>query len=287
MNKFKEIRRILIVILVFNWLVALAKIVYGLITNCVSMTADGVHSFGDGASNVIGLLGIWAASKPKDEDHPYGHKKFETFATLGIAAILFIASFNILKNALSRLSDPITPDVTTLSFIIMGITMAINIFVATYEHKRGKELGSDILTSDALHTKSDIFASIAVIGTLISVKLGFPSLDIIVASAIAILIAKAGLEILKASSNVLCDASVPVKQDVHRVVKDVDGVKSLHNIRTRGRKDDIHVDLHVVIDGNMHLESAHQLSHEIEKTLKKEIKGITEVSVHLEPHKKR
>src|SRR4030042_7081774 len=99
MNKFTQIRRILLLILVLNWLVAFAKVIYGLMTRCASMTADGVHSFGDGASNIIGIVGIWAASKPEDEDHPYGHKKFETIATLGIAIILFLAAFNIEKEA--------------------------------------------------------------------------------------------------------------------------------------------------------------------------------------------
>ena len=102
MDKFTQVRRILIAILVFNWFVAFSKIIYGIVTKCASMTADGMHSFGDGASNVIGLVGIWVASRPRDETHPYGHKKFETFATLGITVILFIAAFNILRDAFVR-----------------------------------------------------------------------------------------------------------------------------------------------------------------------------------------
>src|SRR3989338_5697321 len=112
MTKFSEVRRILIVILLLNWFVAFSKVIYGLITKSAAMAADGVHSFADGASNIIGLIGIWAASEPKDEGHPYGHKKFETFATLGIAGILFLAAFNILKHAFLRISSPVIPEVT-------------------------------------------------------------------------------------------------------------------------------------------------------------------------------
>jgi len=285
MDKFKEIRRILILILVFNWLVAFSKIIYGLITKCASMTADGVHSFGDGASNVIGLVGIWAASKPKDEDHPYGHKKFETFATLGIALILFLAAYDILKNAFLRMFNPVTPDVTSLSFIIMLATLIVNIVIVRYEHRKGLQLSSDILICDALHTKSDIFASLAVIGTLISIKMGLTFLDTIVAGLIAILIAKSAIQILKASSNVLCDANALAKTRVMDVVNELPQVKSIHNIRTRGRRDDIHVDLHVNIDSKMHIDDAHKLSHNIESILKTRIPGITDVSVHLEPSK--
>jgi len=283
MDKFKEIRRILIIILAFNWLVAFSKIIYGIITKCASMTADGFHSFGDGASNIIGLIGIWAASKPKDEDHPYGHKKFETFATLGIAVILFLAAYDILRHAFLRMFNPVLPEVTVLSFLIMSVTMIINIFVMRYERRKGLKLSSDILTCDALHTRSDIFASMVVIGTLVSIKMGLAFLDTIVAGLIAILIAKSAIEILKTSSSVLCDASTLAEAGVRDIVNKIPEVKSIHNIRTRGRRDDIHVDLHVIIDSGMHVDDAHNLSHKIQSILKAKIPGITDVSVHLEP----
>ncbi|MFA5370281.1 MAG: cation diffusion facilitator family transporter [Candidatus Omnitrophota bacterium] len=285
MNKFIKIRRILILILALNWFVAFSKIFYGLITRCASMTADGFHSFGDGASNVLGLIGIWAASKPKDELHPYGHKKFETIATLGIAVILFITSFNIIKEAVFRLFYPVVPDVTATSFILMAITICINIFVMRYEYSKGHHLKSDILVCDSMHTRSDIFASLIVIGTLVSIKFGFYFLDTIISAIIAALIAKSGIDIIKASSNVLCDANVLARARISEIVKNVPGVISVHKIRTRGRQDDIHIDLHVIINAKMYVYEAHELSHRIESSLKKGISGVTDVAVHMEPHK--
>jgi len=285
MDKFKEIKRILILILALNWLVAFSKIIYGIITRCASMTADGVHSFGDGASNIIGMVGIWAAAKPRDEHHPYGHKKFETIATLGIAVILFLAAFNILRDAIQRIFHPVLPDVTAFSFILMLVTLFINILVMRYERKKGQELSSDILICDALHTRSDVLASLVVIVTLISIKIGLSFLDTIVAGLIAVLIAKSGFEILRRSSDVLCDASALEKTNIVDVVNKIPGVKSVHAVRTRGRKDDIQVDLHVIINARMHVDDAHKLSHKIEATLKKKIHGITNVNVHMEPSK--
>ncbi|MFH1281463.1 MAG: cation transporter, partial [Candidatus Omnitrophota bacterium] len=93
---YKKIRKILIIILALNWAVALAKIIYGLSSRCFSMAADGFHSLSDGTSNVIGIIGIHFACQPVDKDHPYGHKKYETLFSLGIAAMLFIVSFNLL-----------------------------------------------------------------------------------------------------------------------------------------------------------------------------------------------
>ncbi|MBU3911879.1 MAG: cation diffusion facilitator family transporter [Candidatus Omnitrophica bacterium] len=285
MDKFSKIRRILILILAFNWLVAFSKIAYGLITKCVSMTADGFHSFGDGASNIIGLIGIWAASRPRDETHPYGHKKFETIATLGIAVILFAVSFNIIKEAVERMIHPVMPDVRVMSFVLMALTICINIFVMRYEQKKGRQLASDILICDSLHTRSDIFASFAVVGTLISIRLGFSFLDTIVAGMIAVLIAKSGIDIIKASSNVLCDGNVLANTTIKEAVNGIGGIRSIHKIRTRGRQDDIHVDLHVTIDAKLHVDQAHEISHKIESTLKRKISGVTDVSVHIEPCK--
>jgi cation diffusion facilitator family transporter len=285
LDKFKEIRRILILILFFNWLVAFSKLIYGLITRSAAMTADGVHSFADGASNIIGLVGIWAASKPIDEDHPYGHKKYETVATLGIAVMLFLASFDIIRDSILRLFHPVVPDVNMISFGLMVVTFLINVAVMRYEYKKGAELSSDILICDSIHTKTDIFVSSAVIVTLVSTKLGFSILDTIVAFAIGILIAKAGFEILKKSSDILCDGEAIEKAKIVKVVSDVTGVKAIHKIRTRGREDDVHVDLHVTVNTSMHVDAAHELSHRISDTLKKKIPGITDVIVHIEPSK--
>ncbi|MFA5389659.1 MAG: cation diffusion facilitator family transporter, partial [Candidatus Omnitrophota bacterium] len=266
MDKFKEIRRILIIILLFNWLVAFGKLIYGLVTKSAAMTADGVHSFADGASNIIGLVGIWAASKSADEDHPYGHKKYETVATLGIAVVLFLASFDIIRDAFLRLFHPVVPDVNIFSFFVMAVGFLINIAVMKYEYKKGMDFSSDVLVCDSIHTKTDIFVSLAVIVTLISTKLGFPILDTLVASVIGVLIARAGFEILKKSSDVLCDKEAIEKTKIAGVVSEIPGVRSIHKIRARGRGDDVHVDLHVRVDMDMRVDAAHELSHRISDT---------------------
>ena len=123
------------------------------------MTADGFHSLTDGTSNIIGIIGIGFALKPRDEDHPYGHKKFETLAGLGIAMMLFFVSIDIIKGAFAKFFNPVTPNVTVESIIALVVTLIINIFVSTYENKKGKELNSDILIADSMHTRSDIFVS--------------------------------------------------------------------------------------------------------------------------------
>jgi cation diffusion facilitator family transporter len=281
---YNKIRNILSLILVLNWLVAFAKIIYGFITRCTSMTADGFHSLSDGASNVIGIIGIHFACQPIDKDHPYGHKKYETFFSLGIAFMLFLLSFNLAREGISRFFHPVTPRIDAKSFIIMLTTMAINFWVMHYEHKKGKLLKSDILISDAIHTKADIFTSLSVIVTLIVVKLGYPILDPIATIFIAIFIAHAGIDIIKESQAVLCDtAAILDNKKIENVVLEIKGVRACHKIRTRGRPDDIHVDLHAQVHPDMHVDNAHKISYAIEDTLKKAIPEITDVVVHIEP----
>ena len=281
---YGSIRRILILILVLNWAVALIKIFYGFFSRCASITADGFHSLSDGTSNVIGLIGIHLACQPKDKDHPYGHKKYETLFSLFIAAGLFWVCFNILKEGIRRLYQPVLPQIDVISFAVMLVTLAINIWVMRYEYKKGRLLQSDILVSDSMHTRADIFTSVSVIIALVAIKLGYPVLDSVATIIISLFIAKAGFNIAKRSSNVLCDTApiVDVKK-ISDIVLGIKGVNTCHKIRTRGRPDDIHLDLHVQVSPDIHMDTAHKISYTIEEEIKKNIPEISDVLVHMEP----
>ncbi|MFA5310758.1 MAG: cation diffusion facilitator family transporter [Candidatus Omnitrophota bacterium] len=281
---YGKIRLVLITVLALNWLVAIAKIIFGLNSRLASMTADGFHSLSDGASNIIGLIGIHFASKAKDIDHPYGHKKYETFFSLGIAFLLFLVAIGITHESLGRFNNAITLNVTPVSFIIMAITISVNFVVMRYENKKGLEFKSDILLSDALHTRADILTSLSVILALIAIKIGFPLLDPITSICISAFIAYSGYKIVRQSSAILCDSAaiVDLKQIVD-IVLSVGGVKACHKIRTRGRPDDIYIDLHVQVDSNMHIDSAHKISYAIEDAIKKSLPQVVDIVVHMEP----
>jgi len=283
---FNNVRRILFWILLLNWAVALAKLAYGIITHCSSMVADGVHSFSDGATNVIGLLGIWIAAKPVDKNHPYGHKKYETFAALTVAFLLFLLALVIVHESLERLKRGLSPDVNFFSFVVIVVTMGVNIFVMVYEKNKGKALGSDLLIADALHTRSDILVSLGVIVALVSARLGYPALDSICAFIIAGFIVKTGFDIARCTTGVLCDSAALAVGELRKVAMEIKGVKECHRIRTRGRADDIHVDLHLIVDRDMPVGVAHDISDRVEEKIKRAVKGVTDVVVHIEPSPK-
>ncbi len=282
-NRIKKINKVLWVILGLNIVVSIMKLVVGYIISSASMVADGFHSFSDAGSNIVGLVGTAMAAKPPDECHPYGHKKFETFTTIGIALLLFVVSINIIKSGITKLANPIAPHVDIYGFIVMFFTIVINIFVIIYETREGKKLSSDILLSDAIHTKSDVYVSLSVILSLIAVRLGYPILDPIISFVISIVIIKAAIDILIKSSKVLCDAAVVNPKDVVDLVLKFEDVLDCHSVRSRGSEDDFSLDLDIMVDPLMTIGKAHKLHHDIEEKIKKEFPGVHYIDIHIEP----
>jgi cation diffusion facilitator family transporter len=283
MAYYETVRRILIIIFILNVAVALVKGAYGLLTNSLSMSADGLHSLFDGTSNIIGLVGISIASRPPDKEHPYGHAKFENFASLGIAVLLFATCFQLIYAVANRFYSSEAPEITELGFGIMGITLVINIGVSAYEYIIGRRLKSSILVSDSMHTRSDIFASVGVILGFIAVKLGYPLADPFIAIIITGLIFLTGLEIMRESSRVLLDKAQIEESVIIDLVKSVQGVCNCHRVRTRGPEGEMYVDLHIGVDSSLSIDAAHKVSEEVEQSIKSKIPEIRDVVVHLEP----
>lgn len=265
-------------------LVAFLKISVGLSITSSSMTADGFHSLTDGTSNVIGLIAVFFAARPKDTGHPYGHKKIEAIASFLIGIILLIISVKIVISAFHSLQNPRELYISGLSLIVMIITLCINIFVATYEYKVGKSLNSQILISDSIHTRSDIFISIGVLITLLAVKAGIPNIiDPIVSMGVSGFILNAAYEVFRSSIGVLIDSAAVDEENIKEIVFEFNEVKDVHKIRSRGSKNDLHIDMHIMVDPFISVEESHSLAHKIEQEIKSAINGSAQVIVHIEP----
>lgn len=281
--RYRKIQMVQLIIILLNAAVAIAKLIYGNLSKSAAMTADGLHSLTDGFNNVVGMVGIYFAFRPQDNKHPYGHRKFETMATLLIGGLLIALSFNLLKGAYMRIGNPVIPMVNTDSFIVLIITVIINIFVTVYEKKKGKELQSEFLLSDATHTLSDVFISVSVIGTLAAIKSGILWADTLISVVIAGFIIKAAIGIIVKGTNVLCDAVVLEPEKISAIVCGFEGVSTCHKIRSRGQEDDMHIDLHVIARCKMELETADSMIHSIENAIKLAYPGVTDVTIHMDP----
>ncbi len=285
MTNIRAIRRVLYITMGLNLVAMLAKLVVGYWSGALSLVADGFDSLFDAAGNVIGLVGIYLASSPADEEHPYGHRKFETLSAIAISLLLFVTTFELVQSAWERLRDPelIAVEINAWSFGSLLVSIAVHVGVVVYELNAGRRLKSDVLVADAMHTRADIYISVSVIGGLIAVRLGYPVVDPLLALVIAVLIFKIGIDIIRESSKTLLDGAVVPISEIERVVMGVRDVRSCHTIRSRGHEDAIYVDLHIEVAPEMTTAQSHAIAHDVQHRLRAEFPSVKDVVVHVEP----
>jgi cation diffusion facilitator family transporter len=282
-SRYSAVSRVLVRVFVLNLLVAFAKIALGTITGAVSVLSDGFHSLTDGGSNVVALVGIRIASQPPDTEHPYGHRKFETMASVAILVFLLLVLVEVLWSAVDRLQSRSSPSIDVISFVVMGVTLAINIGVVWYERREGQRLSSEVLVADSKHTQSDIFTSLTVIAALAGVRFGYPILDPIAAVVVAYFIGYACWEILQDTTRILADRIVLAADDIRAVVLTVPEVLGCHQIRSRGPADHVFVDLHIWMDPAMRLDEAHRVSHVVKDKIMSTYPQVKDAVIHIEP----
>lgn len=283
-NRGKKVQRVIITTLGANLAVAAAKLVVGALTRSLAMLADGLHSLLDAASNIVGLVGNSVASRPPDENHPYGHRRFETLASMIIGGVLLLSAWEIVTTSINRLSsDPVSPDIRPINFIVMTVTLVINLIVTLYQTRKGQEYQSELLLADAAHTQTDIFSSLTVIVSLFAVQMGLPWVDIVAALVIVGLILKAAWEIVTRSSGILVDQAVLDAAQVEDVIGDVAGIEQVSRIRSRGPADDVHLDVDIIVPGPTTAEHSDAITAEVRNRLQQSFDGLTDIRVYTTP----
>jgi cation diffusion facilitator family transporter len=283
-DRYGEVARVLVGVLALNVAVAAAKIAFGYTSGAISILSDGFHSLTDAASNIVGLIGIHAARQPPDEDHPYGHRKYETVAAAAVTVFLLLVVVEVLRNAFNQLTHrALAPDISSASFVVMLVTVAVNIAVVSYETRAGERLRSEVLIADATQTRGDVWSSMTVIAALAGARLGIPILDPLAALVVAGFIAHAGYQVARATTGILSDRIVLSDAELERVVMSVPGVVGCHQIRTRGASDHVFLDLHVWLPPDMRLTEAHDLSHVVKDRLMARYPQIADAVIHIEP----
>lgn len=286
-NRYPAVSRVLVRVLVLNVAVATAKIILGVATGAVSVLSDGFHSLTDSASNVVALVGVRVAQRPPDADHPYGHRKFETIASVAILLFLLLVLVQVLSGAIERLHSPAVPTVEAISFIVIGVTFAVNVGVVIYERRAASRLSSEVLYADAHHTSSDLLTSLTVVAALIGVRYGYTWLDPVAALVIAVFIGHACWQIFQDTTRILADEIVIAADDIRAVVLGVPQVLGCHQIRSRGSADHVFLDLHLWMDPDMRLEDAHRLSHVVKDRIMASYPQVKDAVIHIEPPPRR
>jgi cation diffusion facilitator family transporter len=281
--RYTEVSGVLTRVLVLNLVVATAKIAFGYASGAVSILSDGFHSLTDSAANVVALVGIRAAGRPPDEDHPYGHRKYETVAAAALTVFLVLMFVEVLRNAFNHLRGSAVQAISPVCFVVMALTIGINLYVVSYESRAAARLGSEVLMADATQTRSDVWSSLTVVFALVGVRFGWPFLDPLAALVVAGFIGWSGYQIARATTRILSDRIVIAESDLEQVVLSVPGVLGCHHIRTRGSSDHVFLDLHVWLSPEMRLIEAHALSHVVKDRLMTRYPQIADAIIHIEP----
>lgn len=282
---YRSIQQVLVGAFFLNLLAALPKVTVGVATGALSLIADGIDTLFDGLSNIIGLIAVRVSSRPPDEDHPYGHRKFETIAAMLIATALFVAAWELGTGAVERLINPQPVTVNWWSLMALGFGAAIQGATGWWELRRGRQLNSEVLRADARHTLASLGVSATVLTGLSLTWLGYAWADSLAALLVAVFIAKIGVDIVRENIPPLVDSAPLAQQNIASVVADVEGVESFHRIRSRGATDDVAVDLHIRVDPDLSMQDANAITDEVRRRLLS-LPGVGDVTVHAEAQRR-
>jgi cation diffusion facilitator family transporter len=285
-----EVRKVLVITLLLNLFVMGLKALVGFWTGSLSLQADALHSVTDSANNVLGLIASQFSSPQPDREHPYGHQKFEAVGTLGIAAFLGIACFEILQGAIERILHGLTPvNISPSELWLLLIVLGVNIFVTFYERHVGQRVGSPILIADAQHTMSDVWVTITVLLGLIGVwqarVLNLPQLqwlDVFLAFPVALLVFRSGWSVLKENLPWLVDEMAIAPEAIEAIVSEVPGVINCHDIASRGLLGrQVFIEMHMIVNAK-DVETAHKITEDVESRLENRFSPVR-VLIHVEP----
>ena len=279
------VRRVLWITLLLNIVVCVIKAGVGLVTGSLAVLADALHSFTDGANNVLGLVVTRWSAPPPDREHPYGHQKFEAMGALAIAAFLGIACFEVVQAAVERMLAPTRPLVAmdARSLALLGLVLGVNLFVTLYERRAGRRLNSPLLLADAQHTLGDIWITLGVlVGAAGLWLLRWQWIDIALAVPVAAAVLWSGWAVLRQNLPWLVDASAIAPETVQALAMSVPGVVDCHEVTSRGLIGrQVFVEMHLVTSAK-DVETSHRMTEEIERRLNERF-GPVHATIHVEP----
>ena len=278
-----------------NFLLVLLKFVAGFIGNSAAMIADAVHSLSDFVTDVIVIVFVRFAHKPKDELYAYGYGKYETLATAIIGVLLFIVGSGILWDGGWKIyhyfANGTLPEPHIIAFYMALVSIAVKELLYRYTAAVGRAVKSQVVVANAWHHRSDAMSSIGPavgIGGAIFFGDGFEILDPVAAIVVSFFIMKVAIQLIIPSLGELLEKSLPeeVQEQIRQIILSYPGVSEPHHLRTRRIGNTYAIDVHLRMDGDMPLRIAHDHVSAIERKIRAAFGMQTHISIHLEPVKK-
>lgn len=281
----RETQRVSLVTGVINLLLSVAQILIGLIANSAALIADGIHSASDLVSDVMVWFAARHAAQAPDKDHPYGHGRFETAATLGLGLLLVIVALGIVWKGGERLFDPQRPIPGQIALVVAAIGIVAKESLYWYTIAVAKRLKSELLRANAWHHRSDAISSVVVLVGVGGAVIGFSYMDAVAAIIVGLMVAKIGWDLGWGAMTELVDTALDEEavDNAKRVIMGVDGVRSVHMLRTRRHGAEASADVHVQVAPRLSVSEGHMISQAVEDRIIDEVEQITDVTVHIDP----
>jgi cation diffusion facilitator family transporter len=271
---------------VVDLVLGVLKIVVGSLASSQALVADGIHSLSDLATDFLVLFASKHAHREADDEHPYGHGRIETVATVVLGVALVVVAVGICFDAVRRLMDPellLLPGWPALAAAVLSV--AAKEAVYQYTAAAARRLRSRMLHANAWHSRSDAISSIIVVIGVLATMAGYPYFDAIAAVAVALMVAKIGWDLLWKSLQELIDTALhPDKvETIREAIMAVDGVRTCHMLRTRQSGSDALVDVHIQVDPGLSVSEGHQIGEAVRGRLMDRVEEVSDVTVHIDP----
>lgn len=279
-------QRVILKGLIVNIFLAAGQLVIGVLSHSAALEADGFHTLSDLLSDGLVLLAAHFGAKGADEDHPYGHARIETAGTFGLSLVLIGTGIGIALHAADELSSPhrsAAPGLAALVMALLAVGVKEGLF--RYMHAAADRLRSPILHANAWHYRTDAFSSAVVVVGVAGSLLGARDMDAIAAIGVAILIIRMGASLAWQALRELVDTGLEGEKLAHirRVIMSIDGVRTLHLLRSRRVGGRAFVDVHILVDKNVSVSEGHQISEMVRLGLMRRIENMADVLVHIDP----
>ncbi len=285
-ERYRETVRVTLIGSVIDLLLGVAKIIVGVIAHSQALIADGVHSLSDLATDFVVLYAAKHAKQDADEDHPYGHGRIETIATVALGGLLVLAAIGIAWDAISHMLEPESLELPGFwALVVAAISVVSKEAIYQYTMVVARKYKSKMLEANAWHSRSDAISSIVVLVGIAGSMAGYRYLDAVAAIGVGLMIAKIGWNLAFHSFRELIDTGLEQErvEAIRQSILSVDGVRSLHILRTRSMGADALVDVHIQVDPELSVSEAHYISESVRLKLIKEIEEVADVMVHIDP----
>lgn len=285
-ERARETKRITLIGAAVDLILGVAKIIVGFAAQSQALIADGIHSFSDLATDAVVLYAAKHAHKEADEDHPYGHGRFETVATVGLGVALIGVAVGIGIDAAWRIVDPhqlATPGIIAL--IVAGVSVVAKEIIYRISMTIAEKYNSNLLRANAWHSRSDAISSVIVIIGIAGSMYGWHYLDAVAAIGVSLMIAKIGWDLSWNSLQELVDKGMDPERlaQIEHIIMRTNGVTALHILRTRMYGGEAMADVHIQVDPHISVSEGHYISETVRAEIIKGVPEVTDVMVHIDP----